>query len=112
MEVPVKHTEGKWEIIDHPIANRVIAVKDVFNEAKEVFKYKVICELGDWRGDSFTTIDSDEREANEKILLAAPQMLKALITAHDTLSKLNINGVADNSLLIVSSTIEAATIKI
>ncbi|MCW3109898.1 MAG: hypothetical protein JWQ09_4404 [Segetibacter sp.] len=53
--------------------------------------------------------EGEESEANAKLIAATPDLLQALITAEDTLNKLNINSVCDNSLYIVRTAIKKAT---
>ena len=124
------HTKDKIEIVkNHPvfkygtlITSEVLSL-DTLGRGKR----KLICHISDVRGDSFERIESDEMESNSKLITEAfnvanetgkmprqladenKELLEALITAEDTLRKLNINAVCDNTLMLVSNVIKKAT---
>lgn len=81
-----KHTEGNWELFESEIlGNKFIGVKGDFNEIKQCERHKVICEVGDWRGDSFTRLGEEEMKANIALIKNAPKMLGLLMEASNLL---------------------------
>jgi hypothetical protein len=64
-----KHTSGPWEIVtDH----------DILKGPAIMNGRKVIAQIPDWRGDSFDTLETEEMQANQKLIASAPDLLKAL----------------------------------
>lgn len=69
--------DGPWIRIDnHPVFedSTIIAVKDEVNSNNFRDLHKMICEISDVRGDSFTRLSAEEREANIN-LIAGAQLL-------------------------------------
>lgn len=83
-------TQGKWQILkDHPVfyGKLIIVVKDEENSTPLKNKYKMICEMTEIRGDSFTD-NYEHTKANAALISQAPAMYKALQDAVDLIKDL------------------------
>lgn len=76
----MKHTNTDWVIVrDHPVFEHSVLIMSDLRKSEKAFpKGKLICKIDDIRGDSFTRLETDESEANIKLLAASPIMLAKL----------------------------------
>ena len=72
----MKHTTEDWVIVkEHPVfKNSTLIMADLHDTGKSVKKGKLICKIIDIRGDSFTEMPDEERDANIKLIVSAPEM--------------------------------------
>ncbi len=112
----------KWVVVEnHPVfKGETLIMSELFDMGKSVKKGKLICRIGDIRGDSFTRLESKEKKAHTKLIVAAPELLNAnIIVKHyaeqalkslDSNSLGQVRGMLEGILEKATDSINQATI--
>lgn len=76
----MEHTKEDWVIIkNHPVFEySTLIMADMKPSNKSIDKGKLICRIDDVRGDSFTRLEPEEREANIQLIASAQNMIHEL----------------------------------
>lgn len=111
-----------WVVVEnHPVfEGETLIMSELCDNGKSVKKGKLICSIGDIRGDSFTRVESKEKKANTKLIVAAPELLNAnIIVKHyaeqalkslDSNSLGQVRGMLEGILEKATDSINQATI--
>ncbi len=113
----------KWVVVEsHPVfEGETLIMSELSDIGKSFKKGKLICRMGgDIRGDGFTRLESKEKKAHTKLIVAAPQLLNSnIIVKHyaeqalkslDSNSLGQVRGMLEGILEKATDSINQATI--